>query len=213
MRSKKRSDTSKPPEPVWFIDRCLGRFEFPGILERAGLSVVPADREFPPDTPDPLLLYHCGTRGWFFVTRDDRIRRQFPHVMALSLAGTTVITFTPGWTVQQQAQMLLACRPEIFRIIGKSPKPVIVSIGKDGSVRRLDLPRNLPAGAASERDWAADHELCRELGVLALEPDRVARADSLPPPKSRPAKRRCRPSAAGHGADDRQLHLELDSAG
>jgi len=65
---------SDGPEPVFFLDRNLGRKTVPTELRKNGFLVEVMDDHFTADTPDEVWLEAVGKRGWFVVTQDQKIR-------------------------------------------------------------------------------------------------------------------------------------------
>jgi len=97
-KSRKRSDSSvtpKPPEPpVFFVDRCLGRHEFPAPLRDAGLRVEVHDDHFADDCADEDWLPAVGRYGWVVITRDLKIRYRAIEKEAALSNGVRMISLT-----------------------------------------------------------------------------------------------------------------------
>jgi hypothetical protein len=64
-----------PPEPVFFVDRDLGR-RFSEILRAGGLVVEIHDDHYPgvEKPPDHVWLQMTAERGWVAVSHDANIR-------------------------------------------------------------------------------------------------------------------------------------------
>jgi len=64
-RSKTPSPSSAPPEPIFFVDRDLGR-RFPEMLRGEGLQVEIHDDHYPgaEKPPDHVWLQMAAERGW-----------------------------------------------------------------------------------------------------------------------------------------------------
>ena len=58
------------PDPVLFLDECLGANEVPDALRAAGARVELHRDHFGPATPDEEWLASTGRNGWVVVTKD-----------------------------------------------------------------------------------------------------------------------------------------------
>jgi hypothetical protein len=67
---KRRSRTSEPPEPTFFVDRDLAGKRFLAILREASIRVVDHNDHFAPTTTDGEWLSFVGSRGLVAITRD-----------------------------------------------------------------------------------------------------------------------------------------------
>jgi hypothetical protein len=87
VEAKTPSPSSAPPEPVFFVDRDLGR-RFPEMLRDEGLQVEVHDDHYPgaEKPPDQVWLQMAAERGWVAVSHDANIRHT-------SLSRTTIADF------------------------------------------------------------------------------------------------------------------------
>ncbi len=83
---KRRSHTSEPPEPTFFVDRDLAGKRFLAILRTASLRVVDHDEHFGPETPDGDWLAFVASRGLVAITRD-KLGRHSLETRQLKEAG------------------------------------------------------------------------------------------------------------------------------
>jgi hypothetical protein len=71
------------PEPVLFLDECLGSTDVPRVLREKGIRVEFMRDHFGLSTPDADWLREVGRRGWVVLTKDQRIRRRQAEFQAL----------------------------------------------------------------------------------------------------------------------------------
>lgn len=88
---------SRPlPEPVLFLDECLGSTDVPKALRSQGIPVELLHEHFPLSTADPEWLAEVGRRGWVVLTKDQRIRRRQAEFEVLLGAGVAAFVLTSG---------------------------------------------------------------------------------------------------------------------
>lgn len=132
---KRRSDTSSsPPEPVFFIDRNLGRYDFPNQLRAAGVALEIHDDHFPPDAQDPVWISEAGRRGWVVLTADQRLRRVSLETEAIMTGGVQAFIFVGKTDVARFAHSFLKARRRIERLLAEQEEPFIAKIYRDGRV-------------------------------------------------------------------------------
>jgi hypothetical protein len=71
---KKRSVAKPPEQPVFFIDRSLGKIDVPGALRAAGDKCKIHDEHFDQQTEDEIWLKAVAAENWIVLTKDERIR-------------------------------------------------------------------------------------------------------------------------------------------
>lgn len=79
------------PEPVLFVDECLGSTDVPSALKAAGIQVEVLHAHFAPGTTDEDWLADVGSRGWVVLTKDQRIRRRHAEFQALLAARVAAV--------------------------------------------------------------------------------------------------------------------------
>ena len=57
------------PEPVLFLDECLGRTDVPDALRANGARVELLHQHFSLSTADEVWLAEVGRRGWVVLTK------------------------------------------------------------------------------------------------------------------------------------------------
>lgn len=128
-----------PEEPVFFIDRSLGRRWVSEALLRAGLRVQIHDEHFAPSTPDVEWLRVAGQRGWVVLTKDDRIRRHPLERRALIEAGVRVFVVKLNDAQGKEIASLLEQRAASLANFARAqPPPFVASLSRRG-IRLLRL--------------------------------------------------------------------------
>jgi predicted nuclease of predicted toxin-antitoxin system len=140
-KSKKPSGANSPSkrlDPVFFLDRSLGKKRVAAALRQAGATLHIHDDHFPPDAKDEDWLAQVGQRGWVVLTKDHRIRYRHVERLALMKAGVAAFILTSGdLQGQEMAQVFVKALPRITRFLKKHAKPFIAKVTRDGSVSLL----------------------------------------------------------------------------
>ena len=113
--------------PVFFTDRDLGK-RFPAFLINAGLSVVPHHTLFRHDTPDEVWLADVGSRGWYALTHDRRIRYKQDELDSVLANGVGLFVLVGNTTFPRLAENFLATQTSIFRFIECNERPFIAKV-------------------------------------------------------------------------------------
>jgi len=141
LKSKKPSGVNSPskrPDPVFFLDRSLGKNRVATALRQAGATLHIHDDHFPPDAKDEDWLAEAGRRGWIVLTKDHRIRYRHVERLALMKAGVAAFILTSGdLQGEEMAQIFVKALPRITRFLKNHAKPFIAKVAKDGSVSLL----------------------------------------------------------------------------
>ncbi|HQT95107.1 MAG: hypothetical protein B7Z61_08165 [Acidobacteria bacterium 37-71-11] len=124
------------PDPVFFLDRNLGRKTVPTLLRDAGLVVEVMDDHFAPDTPDEVWLEEVGNRGWFVVTLDEKIRYRRGEQDAVRRfdVGLFLLVRWKGSTGLGYAAALLKAKKALLRLTVRQERPFIAKVYGDGRV-------------------------------------------------------------------------------
>jgi predicted nuclease of predicted toxin-antitoxin system len=132
------SPSKRPDEPVFFLDRSLGKHRVATALRQSGATLHIHDDHFPPDAKDEHWLTEAGQRGWIVLTKDHRIRYRHVERLALMKAGVAAFILTSGdLQGDEMAQIFVKALPRIIRFLKSHAKPFIAKIAKDGSVSLL----------------------------------------------------------------------------
>jgi PIN like domain len=132
---KRRSTTSKQPDPIFFLDRNLGKEKLSALLREANFTVKVHDPFFSPTEGDPVWLLWCGQEGYVVLSPDGRIRGELKSLEAI-LAGCTRVFLLSTSSIKSEmwATALIACRAKLLRLIKKTPCPFISRITSEGRI-------------------------------------------------------------------------------
>lgn len=134
-KSRRRSVTSSPPEPVFFSDENLGRRAFPGLLREAGVRLEVHYDHFAQGAQDEDWLGPVGDRGWVLLTLDARLRYNRLERDAIMNHGLAAFVLVGGQTHIEKAEIFLACRHRVLRFLDRQPRPFIAKIYARGQVK------------------------------------------------------------------------------
>lgn len=110
------------------------------MLQTQQVSHVRHDDYFPQNTLDTDWLPEVGRRGWFVVTRDERIRYNPLEKLALLHSGVgAFIMVGKNMTGQLMADCLKKALPKMAEFIRENPRPFIAKIYADGRIHQLAL--------------------------------------------------------------------------
>lgn len=127
-RSKKRSSTSEPPEPVFFTDRDLGP-SVAAALREGGLKVEAYHEHFAvDDVPDGEWLRLVGANGWIALSHNKRIRYErdeLDDLMSYRVKAFFIIGKGPHPAF---AAAVLRSRRKVLRLIRKNEEPFVARI-------------------------------------------------------------------------------------
>jgi hypothetical protein len=136
---KKRSAAKRPEaQPVFFIDRSLGRLDVPGVLRSAGYACELHDDHFDQHTEDTAWLNSIAARKWIVLTKDERIRYRPLELQALESAGLRAFIVISG-NVRgvETAAILLKAMPRIMKAVSGQRGPFIYYVYKNSTVKRV----------------------------------------------------------------------------
>lgn len=126
------------PDPVLFVDECLGSTDVPGALQAAGIKFELLHAHFAAGTPDESWLQAVGMRGWVVVTKDQRIRRREAEFQALLNAKVAAFVLTSGnMTGVAMGQAFVGAYPNIQRMLRDYEVPFVAAVDAAGRVRLL----------------------------------------------------------------------------
>lgn len=81
------SQPEQPPEPLFFVDRSLGRVTFPGLLREAGWNLVTLAEHYgvpqDQDVADTQWIEEATKQGWPILMKDKRIRYRPAEIRAV----------------------------------------------------------------------------------------------------------------------------------
>lgn len=124
--------------PVFFVDRSLGRHVVADALRAAGAPIEVHDDHFPQDAPDEVWLPVVGQRGWAVITKDDRIRYRQAETTAAVAAGVALFIFV-GKAMRGAAiaDALVKALPAMVELIETHKRPFVAKVSRGGAVNLL----------------------------------------------------------------------------
>src|SRR5688500_4091052 len=129
------SGSAPRPEPVFFIDKCLGLKIVPDALRQAGARVELKEAHFDKDTQDAVWLAEVGQRGWIVLSKDKSLRHNYIELVALLKSNTHAFILTSGsFTGEEMAQAFVAALPEMQGIVSSHSPPLVATVSKSGRV-------------------------------------------------------------------------------
>jgi len=139
LRARRRVKSEDPLDTaVFFIDRCMGKNTIAEPLREAGLQIELHDDHFPIDAQDDQWLPAVGRKGWYVITRDERIRYRHLETTAARQARVGMfVVVSKNLTGPQSAEIILKAIPRIRRFIKNHRRPFIAKIYRDGTVKEL----------------------------------------------------------------------------
>jgi len=146
-------------------------------LRAAGLDVTIHDDLYVQTERDPWIFYECGKEGFVVLTSDTEFMKSFPHMAAIAIARTTVLTFSNNnYKSDVRGNAFLKALPEITSELAKHKRRrknryFIAVVGMNGTLTvKADAP--LPyRKTCNTLDWESYERVCRMEGVLTLAPE------------------------------------------
>jgi hypothetical protein len=134
---KKRFVAKPLEQPVFFIDRSLGKIDVPGALRAAGYRCTIHDEHFDQQTEDSVWLNAVAAENWIVLTKDERIRYRPLELKALESARLRAFIVICG-NVRgiDTAAILLKAMPKILDAVNNQKGPFIYYVYKDSTIRR-----------------------------------------------------------------------------
>jgi hypothetical protein len=121
--------------PTLFLDRALDGKRLFEALQSAGADVQRHRDHFAPEAPDTLWLPEVGARGWYVLTKDERIRYRALEQQALQNARVGAFILVSGnLTGEQMAKIFVMALPKIYSHTAETTLPFIAKIFRDSSV-------------------------------------------------------------------------------
>jgi len=128
-------------EPVFFLDRSLGKHTIAEALRQAGEDVRIHDDHFRQDTTDEEWLRQVGEQGWIVLTKDKQIRRRSHERAALIQAGVKAFVLAVGnLSGREMAEVFVKALPAIHRFIASHDPSFIAKVTRSGAVSLLTAP-------------------------------------------------------------------------
>jgi hypothetical protein len=139
VRARRRIKKDPFESAVFFIDRTAGK-KIAVPLREAGLTVELHDDHFTQDAPDEEWLTEVGSRRWYVITRDERIRyRYLEAAAALNARVGMFVIVSKNLTGPQTAEVVLKALGRIRRFVSSHRRPFLAVIYRDGRLAKLNF--------------------------------------------------------------------------
>jgi hypothetical protein len=126
------------PEPVLFLDECLGRTDVPDALRAMGIRIELLHEHFDLATADTDWLTEVGKRGWVVLTKDQHIRRRRIEMDSLLAANVAAFVLTSGNLAGAgMATAFASAWPRIQKHVRDYAVPFVAAVDVSGRVRPL----------------------------------------------------------------------------
>lgn len=152
--SKRRSDTSTPPEPspVVFLDENIEKDTALELCEYREWQIIAHRSHFAhaPDgqdksIPDDEIIKLCGQNGWILVSCDDKMRYAPDNQAAAAMYGTKIFLFPNGhYKGGEYSAALVTGRHRLLAFAKKNVGPFFARICLTGDVYPLKQEQSAP---------------------------------------------------------------------
>ena len=138
MPSGRRSKRPEPPDPVFFLDRGLGRFLVADAIRQRGYQVLPMVDVYTDGederVPDDNWILRADAEGWVALTKDYSIIRDHDD----TLAQTNLRVFSLNNANLTGPEMADRFDKHLNRIVQRAAKsgPYLYIVGSKGIERR-----------------------------------------------------------------------------
>ena len=129
------------PDPVLFLDECLGTGDVAKALREAGVQVELLLDHFATGTPDEEWLPEVGRRGWVLLTKDKWIRRRAVEMRALTNSGVPAFVLSSGdMSGAEMGKAFVQACPRMRKILRDYEPPFVAAVQASGRIRLLTDP-------------------------------------------------------------------------
>jgi hypothetical protein len=133
---------SSPSEnPIFFLDRCLGRYEVAKALRGIGVAVEVYSDRYPGtdrqrEVSDREWLAEVGALGRVVLSKDKNIRRNQIELAALLSSGAPAFVLTAGSIKgEEMGRSFVAAMPKIRRFLRRFKPPFVATVSRSGAVQ------------------------------------------------------------------------------
>lgn len=146
----------------FFVDRNLGRYDFPEFLRGNGLVAHAHDDHFEQSAADEVWIPVAAERGWIILSEDRDIMRTPLELAAVMLSGAPLFCLVArNAKAEDLARNFVNTLPKIVDFINNNTPPYIVKVyrpnpvdliykGTPGSLTlTMDYPSWLKSGKSS----------------------------------------------------------------
>jgi hypothetical protein len=136
----------------FFADRNLGRYDFPGFLREAGLTVHAHDDHFAQDAPDTEWLPDVAARGWIVLSADRVISRDPLELATVMLSGAAMFYLVGGSaTAEDLARNFVNTLGRVTEFVAEHAPPHIAKVYRPSPLS--DIARGLPGIVKLKMDY------------------------------------------------------------
>ena len=120
---------------TFFLDEGLGNKVIPSALRSVGVRVEVLRDHFAGGVDDAEWLSEVGRRGWYVLTKDDRIRKR-PVELRASIDSSVGAFILPSGNMSgpEMAQAIVNALPAIIKVIERRSPPFIYRISRSGTI-------------------------------------------------------------------------------
>lgn len=128
-----------PPEnPIFFLDRSIGKKLVAGELRQAGFDVLVHDDLFASNALDEEWLERAGREQWIALTKDRKIRYRENEKIAVQTHKVLLFVLVArDCTGSEMAGIIREAAPGMVRFQQRQEPPYIAKVGRSGSVGLL----------------------------------------------------------------------------
>lgn len=138
----------------FYLDRNLGRYDFPNYLRDNGLTAHAHDDLFAQNAPDEEWIPVVAERGWIIVSEDKDIMRTPLELAAVMLSGGRFFCLVgKNATAGELAQNFVNTLPKITEYIENNDAPYIVKVYRPNPVHLIR--RGTPGSLTLTMDYAS----------------------------------------------------------
>ena len=147
----------------FFADRNLGRYDFPGRLRAAGITVHIHDDHFAQDEPDTSWLPQVAERGWLVLSADRVITRNPFELAAVMLSGVGMFCLVGGMAkAEELARNFVNTLPRVAEFVAGNRPAYVAKVYRPSPLGGID--RGVPGTVKLQMDYAAWRASRRSLG-------------------------------------------------
>ena len=135
---------SKSQDPVFFIDRSLGKRDVSGVLRALGHRVEIHDDHFNPAALDVDWIPGVAQWGWIILTKDEKIASRVLERQAVAQHQAKMFVLASGnLSGLKMAEAFQKAAQSIIRFTDNHPAPFIAKVYKDGEVKAWKSMKDL----------------------------------------------------------------------
>lgn len=127
---------NRSTEPIFFIDRSLGKRQVAEALRSAGAKVEVHDAHFAQDALDTEWLPEVAERNWIVLTKDEKIGYRALEQVAVAQANARVfVLVSANLSGPEMGEAFKKALTAMVRFGDKHPSPFMAKVYKSGEVK------------------------------------------------------------------------------